>query len=94
MINLKQFLKSQPDSFYAFVTFRGEIEPTYFCRYDFDGKPWFLESPCELQFFGKKAVVENYQVPPYFPSIVDDIEVASEKDILKYLLKREGIGNK
>jgi len=88
MINLKEFLKSHTNSFYALVSYNRIIEPTYFCYFTFDNDPWFLESPCELQFYDGKAVVENFQVAPYLHKYeIEDIKVVSEKEVLKYLLK-------
>ena len=41
--DLKQFLSTQSNSFYAFVTYDGKTEPTYFCLHNFDNEHWFLE---------------------------------------------------
>ena len=85
--DLKQFLSTQSNSFYAFVTYDGKTEPTYFCLYNFDNEHWFLESSCELRFYGKKAVVENFQIAPYLWKYeIESIEIVSEKEVLRYLL--------
>lgn len=88
MINLKEYLKSHTNSFYALVSYNGIIEPIYFCYFTFDNDPWFLESPCELYYMGKKAVIENFQVAPYLHKYeIEAIKVVSEKEVLRYLLK-------
>lgn len=50
MINVKDFLLENniKDGTYALVSYNNTIEPTWFTRYDFKNKPWFLESPSQL----------------------------------------------
>jgi len=94
MINLKKFLKSQDKSFYTFVTYNGITEPTYFSLIWDVIEPWFLESSCELQFYNKKAVVDNFQVAPYLWEYeIEDIKVVNDKEVLRYLLKEIGVIN-
>ena len=33
---------------YALVTYNGKTEAVYFVRHTYEGKHWFLESPCGL----------------------------------------------
>jgi len=50
MINVDEFLlKSNLElGIYALVTYNNRTEATWFSKHDYEGKDWFLESPCEL----------------------------------------------
>lgn len=50
MINVETFLidSNLEIGTYALVTYNDKTEATWFSRHDYEGRDWFLESPCEL----------------------------------------------
>ena len=50
VINVETFLidSNLEIGTYALVTYNDKTEATWFSRHDYEGRDWFLESPCEL----------------------------------------------
>ena len=87
MINVEEFLlKGNLEvGTYALVTYNGKTEPTWFSKHDFEGKPWFLESPCELYRITEVDKPVEEFAKEYIDGLLED-GVDEQEYINKYVI--------
>lgn len=56
---------------YALVKYNGKTEAVYFVRHTYEGKPWFLESPCGLCV--EYEFSENENIEEWCLSVADEL---------------------
>lgn len=82
MVNVQDFLLSSGIDFgtYTLVTYNNKTEPTWFTKYNYENKFWFLESPCQLYKVMELKEPVDEQLKEYVSEFLD-----KDVDIDKYI---------
>lgn len=73
---------------YALVTYNGRTEATWFSKHDYEGKDWFLESPCTLYRITEVDKPIKEFAEDYASSLIeeDDIESYAEQWVIPMIV--------
>lgn len=92
--NIHDFLMQNAESMqYALVEYDGTIEAVYFVQHSHNGKPWFLESPCNP--CKEHEFADNENIEEWCLSMADELlePDVDRKEYYKEFMKPLIVGN-